>query len=165
MNIFTTYECPVASAQSLANIHVNKMICESLQLLCTAHSVLDGTTKAFKPTHKNHPCAIFCRKTSGNYDWLYRHFKALCDEYTFRTGKIHKCAEHIEDIANPPKNIPRGELSFDFMCVDDDCKKTLDVHKNYRYYLSKKYAEWATRQDKRQIVATWAGRNKPEWID
>jgi hypothetical protein len=164
MNIFITSKCPIESAQALANIHVNKMICESLQLLCTAHSVLDGTVKVFKPTHQNHPCSIFTRKSSGNYEWLYKHFKALCDEYTFRTGKVHKCAEHLEDVATPPLNISQGELDFDFMCMDDDCKKTLDVHKNYRYYLSKKYSEWQTRVDKRPIVATWTNRNKPDWI-
>jgi len=164
INIFASSKCPIESAQALANIHVNKMICESLQLLCTAHNVLDGTVKGFKPTHQNHPCSIFTRKSSGNYEWLYKHFKALCDEYTFRTSKVHKCAEHLEDVATPPLNIPQGELDFDFMCMDDDCKKTLDVHKNYRYYLSKKYSEWQTRVDKRPIVATWTNRNKPEWL-
>jgi len=164
MNIFITSKCPIESAQALANIHVNKMICESLQLLCTAHSVLDGTVKGFKPTHQNHPCSIFTRKSSGNYEWLYRHFKALCDEYTFRTGKVHKCAEYLEGIATLPLNILHGELDFDFMCMDDNCKKTLDVHKNYRYYLTKKYSEWQTRVDKRPIFATWGVRNKPDWI-
>lgn len=48
--------------------------------------------------------------------------------------------------------------------MTDYCKKTLDVHKNYRYYLNTKYKEWAERTDKTPIEAKWTKRSKPEWV-
>ena len=30
-----------------------------------------------------------CRESVANYVWLYNLFEKLCDEYTFRYGKIH----------------------------------------------------------------------------
>ena len=111
------------------------MIVESAQLLSTAHFENDGVIVGYKPTHKNHPCAIFTRKTSGNYEWVYNHFVALCDEFTRRKGKVHKTSELIETLKTVPKNIRKCAVDIDFMCMPDDCKKTLDGHKNYQIYL------------------------------
>lgn len=43
--------------------------------------------------------------------------------------------------------------------------KGIDVPRAYKLYLSDKFKDWETRQDKRQIVATWSKRNKPEWLE
>lgn len=163
MNIFTTDSCPIVSAQSLCDIHVNKMILESAQLLSTAHFVLDGEHKGYKATHKNHPCAIWSRKNSGNYEWLWNHFKALSDEFTFRTGKVHKSSSLLETLKSPPKNIANDVVSIDFMCMPDEHKKTLNVHSNYQRYISVKYKEWLSRD--KPIVAKYTKRNKPEWLN
>lgn len=163
MNIFTTSACPIQSAKALPDVLVIKMIVESAQLLSTAHFENDGVIVGYKPTHKNHPCAIFTRKTSGNYEWVYNHFVALCDEFTRRKGKVHKTSELIETLKTAPRNIRKCAVDIDFMCMPDDCKKTLDVHKNYQIYLKKKYNEWLTRTDKKPIVATWTNAQRPEW--
>lgn len=163
MNIFATNECPVKSAQALPNILVNKMILESAQILSTAHFELDGKQVGYKPTHKNHPCSIFARKSSGNYKWLWEHYKALCDEFTFRTGKVHKTSSLLETLKTPPKNIGNSAVSIDFMCMPDEHKRTLNVHENYKLYLNAKFKEWGTRQD-RPVKAEWTKRNKPEWV-
>lgn len=42
MNIFTTNDCPIISAQEMCDKHVVKMIVEYAQLMSTAHRVLDG---------------------------------------------------------------------------------------------------------------------------
>ena len=119
MNIFYIDKDPVQAAQWMVDKHVVKMILESAQLLSTAHRVLDGElvdgikvnletgksrkTKAYvlhdnrdsvlySATHVNHPSAVWCRKSVENYTWLVEHFFALCEEYTHRYGKKHKCS-------------------------------------------------------------------------
>lgn len=90
MNIFAIHQCPIQSARELPDVHVNKMLQECVQLLSTAHAVLDGHTESCAPTHTNHPCAIFVRENSKSYMWVLEHAKALMEEYTYRTGKVHQ---------------------------------------------------------------------------
>lgn len=165
MNIFTSYECPVKSAQALPDNLCTKMVLESAQMLCTAHYVLDGVQKKYKPSHMNHPCSIFVRESEENYNWLYSHFVALCDEYSFRTGRVHATSSLLEELKTAPKNISNRPLSIDFMCMPDEYKKTLCVHKNYQIYLANKIKDWEQRTDKRPIVAKWTKRNKPSWYN
>ena len=42
MNLFILDQDPVVAAQSQCDIHVNKMIIESGQMLSTVHRMLDG---------------------------------------------------------------------------------------------------------------------------
>lgn len=97
MNIFVLDKDPVKAARFHNDRHVIKMILESAQLLSTAHVVLDGEKVAaydvpflLRPTHVNHPCAIWARATGANYDWLYRLLVGLLAEYTRRYGKVHR---------------------------------------------------------------------------
>jgi hypothetical protein len=62
-------------------------------------------------THVNHPSAVWCRQTDKNYQWLYRHFRGLLEEYTFRYGKVHKCADMIRELKLTPKAIYVGEFT------------------------------------------------------
>lgn len=71
------------------------MILEYAQLLCTAYHLCDNVlcddeqAVLYKCTHQNHPCTVWVRGSKSHYDWLYRLFIALCDEYTHRYGKVH----------------------------------------------------------------------------
>lgn len=164
MNLFATSQCPVQSAKDLPDIHVNKMLQETIQLLSTAHFELDGIQRGTKPTHKNHPSAIFTRACKQNYQWALAHATTLMSEYEHRRGKVHGYKKYYEQVLNLPANIPaQGDTDFP-MCMPIECKKTLDVHKNYKHYLNTKYQEWATRTDKRQIQVTWTNAVKPEWV-
>lgn len=165
MNLFVTNECPVKSAQALPNILVNKMAQEAVQLLSVAHFELDGVQRGTKPSHKNHPCAIFTRACKENYYWVQKHARALLDEYTFRTGKVHGYEKYYAEVENPPVQLPEKGDTFFPMCMPQEMKKTLDVHKNYQYYLNQKFKDWATRTDKRQIFVEWHKRNKPDWLN
>ena len=94
MNLFTTSTNPTICAIDLPDKLVVKMILETAQLLSTAHYEVDGVTEVdgvplYKPTHKNHPSAVWTRATRDNYYWAYDHFVALCQEYTRRYGKTH----------------------------------------------------------------------------
>jgi hypothetical protein len=113
MNIFYLHPDPAIAAQAMTNKHVVKMILESAQLLCAAHHILDGDISPFKNelykvTHRNHPSNIWTRESIENYNWLYKHFIALCNEYTNRYGKIHLTQAKLEQLlSNPPLNIPK----------------------------------------------------------
>ena len=124
MNIFYVDEDPKLAAQALVDTHVVKMILESAQLLSTAHRVLDGKVTfhgmnrrlalpdplldatLYKEAYVNHPCAVWVRKSVGNYDWLLLHFTWLCGEYTYRFGRVHKCEELHPCLSALPRNLP-----------------------------------------------------------
>lgn len=164
MNLFATSQCPVQSAKDHCNVHNVKMILEVAQMLSTAHFFLDGVQVGYKPTHQNHPCSIFIRETSENYQWAYNHFKALCDEYNYRTGKVHKSSELLISLSKQPSKIEIGERTSFAMAMPESFQKLgiFDQTKAYRAYLNHKFAEWSCRE--KPIRVQWANRGKPEWV-
>lgn len=152
MNIFILDSDPVIAAQMQCDKHVVKMTLESAQLLCTAHQILDGPSpNLYKPTHKNHPCAIWVRKSHSNYLWLYRHFIALATEYTYRYGKVHLCEQKFREVLKtPPKAIAFGELTPFAQCVEEKIPDNPILA--YRNYYNAK-----------DIDKRWTKREKPEW--
>lgn len=61
-----------------------------------AHSFgLSPEVIPYKKTQVNHPCAVWVRESSGNYDWLFKLLFYLHKEYTFRYDKIHASAKHL----------------------------------------------------------------------
>ena len=163
MNIFATSECPVQAAQDHCNVHNVKMVVELAQLLSTAHHEIDGNVVGYKPTHKNHPSAVWVRECSGNYQWAYEHFKALCDEYTFRTGKVHKSSELLCLLAKHPSKIEIGEKTAFALAMPDEYKKLgiFDQTKAYQSYLNAKFVEWKQRD--KPISVDWGLRKAPAW--
>jgi len=112
VNIFVTSEDPRISAINLDDKRVIKMVLESAQMLCTAlHEHGASHLAQYKPTHKNHPSNVWCRETHINYGWLLMHFRALCDEYTFRTGKTHKSSLMYNDLVKGVSYIPKGNIT------------------------------------------------------
>lgn len=164
MNIFATNQCPVISAQDHCTVHF-KMCVELGQLLSTAHYEIDGHVVGYKPTHKNHPSAIWVRECSGNYQWAFDHFKALCAEYTFRTGKVHKSSELLCLLVKQPSKIVAGPKTSFAMAMPDEFKKLgiFDQTKAYQSYLNAKYAEWSCRA--KPIRVDWGNRAVPSWVN
>jgi hypothetical protein len=110
MNIFATSNCPIESAQFLDDKRCIKMCLETAQLLSTALRV-NGYKgdDIYKIAHLNHPSSVWCRTTRGNYKWLLEHFRALCDEYNRRTGKIHASSKLLPIFEDNTGLIPEGE--------------------------------------------------------
>jgi hypothetical protein len=106
MNIFALDSDASRAAQYHNDRHCVKMILESAQLLSTAHHVLDGeycvkrVRGVLRPTHNNHPCAVWTRQTAANYRWLHTLMVILAQEYTLRYGKVHLFGRKIF------KNVP-----------------------------------------------------------
>lgn len=152
MNIFVLHESPIVAAQMQCDKHVVKMCLETAQLLC---SVFPPGVAPYKRTHYNHPCGKWTRETYDNYQWLITHGLALCDEYTYRYGKKHKCKDIIlwckQNInASVFNNNGLTELP---KCMPDEYKVTNVVESYRNYYKGAK-----------KSFATWTKRNIPEWI-
>lgn len=155
MNIFATSECPIQSAKFLDTKRTIKMCLESAQLLSTALRVSGYTgSDVYKIAHLNHPSSRWCRATRGNYKWLLAHFKALCEEYTRRTGKVHASSKLLPVFEANINLIPEGERTpfsnnARNLSKGVDFTHVQDVTIAYQLYLS---SRWET--DKRE--PTWS---------
>ena len=156
MNIFYLDKDINKSAQYHNDKHCVKMILEYAQLLCTAHRILDGPNvyeHLYKSTHKNHPSAKWVRESKANYEYLYKLFNALCNEYTYRYGKTHLTYKKLHNVlATPPQNIPDKEFTEPTPAMPDDVKN-VDSLIAYRDY----YKKYKTH------LATWTKRETPSW--
>ena len=156
--------------------HTVKMILEYAQLLSTAHRFLDGAQTVgksstgrkkttyvlpderdmimYSATHINHPSAVWARKCSENYSWLHDMLTALCKEYTYRYGKVHKVEREglLESLRDLPHSI-NIDLHFTepTTAMPDEYKVPGDAVTSYRkYYVGDK-----------QRMAKWKNRYKP----
>lgn len=181
MNIFVLDSDPTTAAQLQCDKHVVKMIVESAQMLSTAHRMLDGTIQIapsksgkrmvkhyrlfndldldeilYKAVHYKHPCTVWTMESDLNYDWHWIHFKALCDEYTYRYGKVHSSERLLQPLRIRPKNIPKGKLTpFKLaMKANPECMLENAVL-SYRAF-------YQTKQDRFKMV--WTKRSKPGWF-
>lgn len=181
MNIFRLNNNPAIAAQDQCDKHVVKMPLESAQMLCTAHRMLDGVFERrknkngnniqyfliederedvfYKAVHFNHPSTVWTRECLANYQWHYDHFIALCDEYTFRYGKVHAADTKLREILKtPPKNIKKTVEETEFklaMKSNPECMLD-DPVESYRAF-------YQTKQDRFSMV--WTKRSAPEWFN
>lgn len=182
MNLFIIDPDPVVAAQQQCDKHVVKMIVESAQMISTTHRILDGELTRrlsksgktmmkywvhpnnnwegvlHKAVHTGHPCTKWTMVSSDNYFWHYKHFTALCDEYTYRYGKVHKCDKELRDIlSHLPENIPRGDQTPFELAMKDfpECIVENDPVQSYRNF-------YQTKQHRFKMV--WTKRDKPEWF-
>ena len=160
MNIFYFDDCPTKCAQAQPDKMLVKMPLETAQMLCTAHRELDGDNNwaeengLYKTAYKNHPCTIWTRECSANYRWLYEHFLALGDEYTYRYDKVHASVAKLEaPLFLQPDGIHYTKERTPIVQAMPDQYKNDDPIKAYRDYVinEKEYAKWEK------------GRDKPEW--
>ena len=159
MNIFYLSNDPVTCAKYHVNKHVVKMILEYAQLLSSAHHMLDSDQvikPIYKLTHKNHPSAVWVRKSEDHYKWLWKLLGSVCKEYTFRYEKVHKVEREglLYVLEPPPKNIPKLGWLHDPTPAMPDTYKVPDAIQSYKnYYIG----------DKKSFAA-WKNRPVPEWF-
>lgn len=103
MNLFLLHPDPRICAKYHCDVHVVKMILETVQLLYSCHwrhhslqLQMDLHPPAYKPTHLHHPCSLWVGYAAEHYAWALALAQALCSEYQDRTGHVHKCASHLE---------------------------------------------------------------------
>ena len=170
MNIFYLHKTPTVSVKMHCDKHVVKMVIEYAQLLSTAHRMLDGTQwidassgrrikrwrldnycmdgVLYKASHINHPSAIWVRQNNSQYQYMYNMFENLCEEYTYRYGKIHMTDSKLRQLlVDSPKNIPIGSFQEPPQCMPDYCKQSnaLDGYRTYYREEKKSFAKWTNR--------------------
>jgi len=152
MNIFYLDSDLTLNAQYHVDKHCVKMITEQNQLLSSAHW-LNNSQAPYKLTHKNHPCAIWTRESLSNYIWLCQSTLALCKEYTFRYGKIHKGEEVANWHLNNLPSIQDIGLTERPKCMDEIYKRetVLDSYREY-YRFGKAH------------LHLWKKRIQPWWL-
>lgn len=175
MNVFYLNEDPKQCALEHNDKHVVKMIIEYAQLMSTAHRILDGEQyldktangrnikrwklsdlredKLYKASHINHPDAIWARKCTGNYEYLWQLFNALCDEYIHRYGRVHETDRKLRGaLLCPPQNIPQGNMTEPPQAMPEHCKASDAVTAYKKYYIIEK-----------KRFSTWKNRSIPAW--
>mgnify|MGYP006883120924 FL=1 len=180
MNIFVLSEEPREAAQMVCDKHCSKMIIESGQMLSTAHRMLDGNLEVYinangrkarrynlndwrqqvlyKAVHYHHPCTVWTMESSENYKWHWQHLEALCAEYRFRYGKIHKTETTIlHALKDLPKNIPIAEMTNFRLAMgsNPECMDENDIIGSYRAFYQTKQSRFKMR---------WTDRPVPSWF-
>lgn len=155
MNIFVldidVYRC----AEYHLDRHSVKMVLETTQLLNNAMIAgNENYTPVYKKTHYNHPASIWCRQSIANYNWLANLGLALCEEYTYRYGREHKCQRIIELFSSQRNNISLPNIGLtDFALCMPDKYKVNDAVQSYRNYYRGEKAH----------IAKWTKRSEPDW--
>tara|TARA_R100000278_G_C5474380_1_gene165754 strand:+ start:180 stop:713 length:534 start_codon:yes stop_codon:yes gene_type:complete len=175
MNFFYIETCPLAIAKSHNNTHCIKMILEYAQMLSTTHRVLDQYYEEvngeyvfvplpkdmqilYKIAHLNHPTTIWVRESVQHYNFMYAVWEALCDEYTYRYGKVHESDSKLRELLrNPPSRLEDNGFQEPPQCMPDEFKVEGDSLQAYRnfYIHDKKFKGWRSKYKKRE---------KPEWL-
>jgi hypothetical protein len=165
---------------ALVDKHVCKILVESIQILSTAHRILDGQEYVgksvsgkrnvkrwrlndereeilYSATHVNHPSVIWARQNKENYLWLLDHTIGLLDEYQYRYDKVHSFfgSELMKSLFKLPKNIQSGSFIDPPPAMDVKYVVSDDSLENYRNYY---------REGKRHLFS-WKRRNVPYWIE
>ena len=187
MNIFALSRNPVEAAQQMLDKHIIKMPTETCQMLHTnilymqyvkEHDKepqlkdlkafhLATESKLMKPAMLNHPSTIWARQTYANWNWLYEHGLALCDEYTYRYEKKHGTLQRILDCIPYfdvvfEHNFPKKRLQPVSIAMDDQYRipNPMDIPnwdfviESYRHY----YLEGKWR------IAEWRKNRRPDWF-
>jgi hypothetical protein len=165
MNIFYLHPHPKICAIYHNNRHNIKMCLETAQLLYTCLHLISpelletapfnksGTQRGYKPSHKNHPSAIWTRHSIHNYKWLCQLGIELCKEYTFRYNKIHSCEKHLVWLSrqNPP--LPDIPFTQPTPAMPDMYKHEDSIIAYRQYYKGEKAS-----------FCQWTKRNIPHWF-
>lgn len=160
MNLFylsiDIHEC----AKFHCDKHVIKMILELAQMLYCAHHVLlsehldKSPDKPYKKTHQNHPITKWVREVSDNYIYTAKLGLLLCEEYTFRYGKVHATQKRLEWLfKHIPTNIVNGKMTLLPLAMPD-IYKTDDIVESYRKYY----------KGEKTSFAKWTKRETPQWF-
>jgi hypothetical protein len=107
----------------------------------------------FRNTHENHECNIWTRDSTGNYEWHYKLFCAMLDEFFIRNGKMHACEWGRSWMAEPPKNLKKGRFYAQPECMPTEFKRKTVVESYRNFYIEDKLFASYNR-----------GRNAPAWF-
>jgi len=152
MNIFVLDQDITLCARAHCDLHVSKMILESVQMLCTALN-RHGFEAPYRPTHAHHPCVLWVGESYDNFQWLAQLAVELNREFRYRYGrdKDHASIDVLRQIDK--MRYERSGLSEFAQAMPDEYKVPGDAVAAYRrFYLAEKAP-----------FATWKRRSAPNW--
>ena len=158
MNVFWLDEDPRRSARYHCDEHVNKMLLEAAQVLCTAaRSNGYDADFLYAATHAAHPVTTWAAESEANWRRLRGHANALNAEFVERYGKAddHASWQVVERI--DPENIdfPSTEPTPRPQAMPEEYRRPGDPVAAYRAYYAAEKAPWAT----------WAHTERPPWLE
>lgn len=169
MNLFILSLIPTEAAEAYMDKHVNKILLEAVQMLCTAMHVLVPDTpikgQLYKQAHLNHPVSIWVRTSRDNFIWTLDLVEALHEEWRFRYGHPETKFHRSYDVAQLlRRNVPRDDLfpcpragltPFALAMPEEYKARSGNAVESYKaYYMS----------PEKQRIATWKkNRTAPEW--
>lgn len=162
--------------------HVNKMILEAAQLICTALWVdklvgfvprkltsdelkiikeemkiqralsMEERTFPYLACHHNHPSGIWTRSSLENFYWTNCYAFALQSEAHYRYGSIHKSFKVLCNLPEP-QNMPDVGFTNFLLAMPDEIKDEENPIQSYRnFYMLDKAA-----------IGGYTGRPYPPW--
>lgn len=156
MNIFVLDLDPRRAAKFHCDKHVCKMVLETAQLLSGVvhlNSPQDPRRpKLYRLTHKQHPCAVWARQSFANYRWLLELGQALCEEYTYRYGRVH-ASQAVIELCSPSSTDATGGLTPFAQAMPAEYRDIDPVQAYRRYYQAEKLP-----------LARYTRREAPAWL-
>ncbi|QFU81149.1 hypothetical protein [Natronorubrum aibiense] len=158
MNVFWLDEDPRLAARYHCDQHVNKLLLEAAQVLCTAARE-NGYKAAFlyESTHVGHPVTKWATESRANWLRLRDHAGALNAEFAERYEKDddHASWQVIERIDPDEITFPTTEPTPRPQAMPDEYKRPDDPVGAYRAYYAGEKAEWAE----------WKYTDEPAWLE
>ncbi|THE63705.1 hypothetical protein D8Y22_18015 [Salinadaptatus halalkaliphilus] len=158
MNVFWLDEDPRLAARYHCDQHINKLLLEAAQVLCTAARE-NGLEAEFlyQPTHVDHPVTQWATESRANWLCLREHADALNAEFVERYEKDadHASWEVIEQIDPAAIDFPSDEPTPRPQAMPDEYKRPGDPIGAYRAYYAGEKADWAE----------WRYTDEPPWLE
>lgn len=125
--------------------HVVKMPTETAQMLSTVVRKM-GLAVGYRTSHALHPCTLWIGDSLENFRWAMAHGIGLCEEYTYRYGRVHGARKVIDAVneAAPGLVFPEEERTPFAQAMPDQYKGPDAVEAYRAYYLGAKvrFARW-----------------------
>lgn len=157
MNVFWLDEDPRLAARYHCDQHVNKLLLEAAQVLCTAarENGLDAEF-LYSPTHASHPVTEWATESRANWLRLREHAEALNEEFVERYDKdeAHASWQVIERIDPDEIGFPQSAPTPRPQAMPDEYRCD-DPVEAYRAYYAGEKAEWAE----------WRYTDPPPWLE
>ncbi len=149
MNIFRLDDDAYSSAKMHCNKHVPKMACEQTQILHTTLRFYNFSAPwLYKSFNPKHPSCLWSISSRSNFLWIVEHGLALCEEYTHRYKKVHKCRDLILLAKENCIHVPDNGNTKQYLAMPDQYHTDDPVHSYRLYYSGSKYkfAKWEPKQ-------------------
>ena len=158
MNVFWLDEDPRLAARYHCDQHVNKLLLEAAQVLCTAARE-NGLEADFlyQATHSNHPVTVWATASRANWLRLRDHARALNAEFRERYEKEddHASWQVIERIDPQKIDFPADEPTPRPQTMPEAYRQPGAPVEAYRTYYATEKADWAE----------WKYTDEPPWLE